>query len=141
MKPLSKLGDTLTKLDLSANQVADLHNYPKNMFDLITSLKSIDGRDVDGKEVYDDILDDFEELDEEERIPLYLKKGASKKGTAQGMQSDAKRKNGDAKKDLVEEEEEEEEDFNMIDTKAKKEDEEEDLDDDDDDLVEDDDEV
>lgn len=119
--------------------MADVQNYPKNMFDLITSLKSMDGRDVEGKDVYDEILDDFEELDEEERIPLYLKKGLSKKVAAQGMHSDVKRKHGEVKKDLVDEEEEE--DFEMIDTKAKKEDEEEDLEDDDDDLVEDDDEI
>lgn len=78
VKPLSKLGDTLTKVDLSANQVADSFYYPKNIFDMVTSLKSVDGRDIDGKEVYDEVIDDFEELDAEERIPSYLKKGGKK---------------------------------------------------------------
>lgn len=72
VRPLGKLGDTLTKVDLSSNQVTDSHNYPNNLFDLITSLRVLDGRDKDGKEVLED-LDNFDEYEEE--------RGVSKNGT------------------------------------------------------------
>ncbi|TNV87943.1 hypothetical protein FGO68_gene15686 [Halteria grandinella] len=136
VKPLAKLGDTLTKLDLSANQLAEAAAYPKNLFDLVTSLKSVDGRDIDGKDCYDDIVDDFEDLDENERIPLYLvKKELAAAEGKRKQQSDSKTKH----KEVVPDDEDEEEDDEMMGDKKQEEDIDEDEDEDDDIVEEEDD--
>ena len=71
LKPLGKLGDTLTRLDLSANPVADVNGYRESMFELIPSLYVLDGLDRHGNEVLDEqvvakIDDQDDEYDEED---------------------------------------------------------------------------
>lgn len=71
LKPLGKLGDTLTRLDLSANPVSDVNGYRESMFELIPSLYVLDGLDRLGNEVVDERVvkiddDQDDEYDDEE---------------------------------------------------------------------------
>jgi hypothetical protein len=105
VRPLGRLGDTLTKVDLSSNQVADSYNYPKNLFDLVTSLKVVDGKDQDSNVL------PFEEEDD------FKQEKSGKKGGAVGLQAEVDKLGDEAEED---EEGEEEEEEDMIDTSANK---------------------
>lgn len=92
---LVKLGDTLTKLDLSGNPVTHHVNYRETLFELVPSLQFIDGLDREGR------IKDFYEED-----------GSDVDATS------AKVKNGDLVKQDLEEEEDEDDDFDDSDPQS-----------------------
>eukprot|EP00389_Voromonas_pontica_P004855 GDKH01007226.1.p1 GENE.GDKH01007226.1~~GDKH01007226.1.p1 ORF type:complete len:281 (+),score=66.69 GDKH01007226.1:120-962(+) len=63
LEPLKQLSH-LKKLELTYCPVSEVEGYPQNVWDMLPSLKVLDGKDREGKDVEDD--DDDEESDESE---------------------------------------------------------------------------
>eukprot|EP00347_Sterkiella_histriomuscorum_P023699 403333693 len=89
---LSKLGESLINLDLSANPISENNNmqYREQMFEMLPLLEVLDGYDKDNKGVYSDNDDDDEMVDG--RTKKSILKSAQQKLSSQRNTEAAKEK-------------------------------------------------
>ncbi|CDW83824.1 leucine rich repeat protein [Stylonychia lemnae] len=108
--PLTKLGETLISLDLSANLIGEIQNnyYREQIFELLPVLEVLDGYDKDNKEVYSDNDEDDEYRDVNQKKKGNLRN--AQRGHHITTNDDNEESKGEAEDNEEEDEEYDEED-------------------------------